>query len=66
MFKQILKSINTLEMPTFFEHHIITVQCTVCKLYTYNSCLEFRQPKKKKGVLVLLFLHCIVHLFVSQ
>lgn len=65
MFKQILKSINTLEMPTFFEHHhIITVQCTVCTLYIIHVW-DFDNPKKS-GVLVLLFLRCIVHLFVSQ
>lgn len=53
-------------MPTFFEDHIITVQCTVSTLYIIHTWNFDNQTKKKKWWLVLLFLHCIVHLFVSQ
>jgi len=52
-------------MPIFFKHHnIITVQHTMCALYIIHAW-NFDNPPKKSGVLVLLFLHCIVHLFVS-
>lgn len=37
-------------MPTFFEDHIITVQCTVSTLYIIHTWNFDNQTKKKKMV----------------